>query len=124
MNMLDFIETQYPIKDRVKDRLSDPYKRVAEMDSLPYDVIGPDENGVVTKLIEIDDTTFIPVVELISYSRGDVEKMTDEAFKVAYFAYMDNVDIMDVSFIDLQECAREFIANSQKRRSKLDVLSV
>lgn len=124
MNMLDFIETQYPIKDRVKDRLSDPYKRVAEMDSLPYDVIGPDENGVVTKLIEIDDTTFIPVVELISYSRDDVEKMTDEAFKVAYFAYMDNVDIMDVSFIDLQECAREFIANSQKRRSKLDVLSV
>ncbi len=124
MNIIDFMETQYPIKNRVKDKLADPYKRIEEMDSLPYDVIGPDDNGVVTKLVEIDETTFMPVLELITYTKSDVEKMTDEAFKTAYFAYMDNVDVMDVSFVDLQECAREFIKNSQNRRDKLSVLSV
>lgn len=124
MNIKEFIASQYPIKDRVRDKLSDPYKRIAEMDSLPYDVIGPDDNGIVTKLVEIDETTFIPVMELITYTRDDVEKMNDEAFKIAYFAYMDNVDVMDVSFVDLQECARAFLRSSQNRRDKLGVLSV
>lgn len=124
MNILEFIQEQYPIKDRVKERLSDPYKRIAEMDSLPYDVIGPDDNGVVTKLVEIEDNVFMPVVELISYSKADVDKMEDESFKAAYYAYMDNVDVMDVCFADLQECARAFLRNSKKRKEQLSVLSV
>lgn len=124
MNIIEFIDDHYPIKDRVRERLADPYKRVAEMDGLPYDVIGPDENGTVTKLVEIDENTFMPVMELITYTKPDVDKMTDEAFKDAYYAYMDNVDVMDISFVDLQECARAFLANSRKRKEALGVLSV
>ena len=52
MNILEFIETQYPIKDKIRLKLEDPYKRIEGSDNLPYDVIGPDENGVITKLIE------------------------------------------------------------------------
>lgn len=124
MNILEFIEQYYPIMDRVKDKLSDPYKRIAEMDDLPYDKIGPDENGHVTKLVEVDETTYISVAELISYSEEDIKKMEDEALKNVWYAYMDNVDIMDLNFVDLQECVRSYLSQSEKRKEQLDVLSV
>lgn len=124
MNILTFIAEQYPIKDRVKDKLSDPYKRIAEMDDLPYDKIGPDEDGRITKLVEIDDVTYISVAELISYSKEDIDKSDDDSLKSVWYAYMDNIDVMDLNFVDLQECVRSYLSSSEKRKEQLGVLSV
>lgn len=115
MNILDFIEQQYPIKDLIKDKLSDPYKRIAEMDSLPYDVIGPDDSGKVTKLVEVDEVTFIPVIDLISYTREEIMGMKDARLLEVWDAYMDEIDLEDVNIVDIMECVKQYRRSSQER---------
>lgn len=116
MNIIQFIETQYPIKDIVKDKLADPYKRVAEMDSLPYDVIGPDECGHITKLVEVDDMTYIPVIDLISYTREDLVRLGDENLLSVWEAYMDEIDIEDINIIDVMNCIKQWKRSLQEKQ--------
>lgn len=124
MNILEFIETQYPIKDKVREKLEDPYKRIAEMDELPYDSIGPDETGRITKLVEIDDTRSVPVLELISYTEDDVKKMEDSAYYDAWKAYMSNIDINDINIVDIMSCVQRYRESSIRREEQLGVLSL
>ena len=95
MNILQFIEEQYPIKDRIKERLSDPYKRIMEMDDLPYDIVGPDENGNITKLVEIDDIRTISVVELVALDETDVKQLKDPDLEKVWKSYMSLINIKD-----------------------------
>lgn len=124
MNILEFIETQYPIRDRIKDKLSDPYKRIEEMDDLPYDLIGMDEYGHMTKLVNVDDVTTIPVMELISYTEDEIKQSPNEALRAVWYAYMEQIDITDMNFADIMECVRQYKANMIRREEQLGVLSV
>lgn len=124
MNILGFIEEHYPIKDRIRERLTDPRKRIAESDDLPYDVIGPDENGIITKLVEIDDNRFVSVDELIGYSREELLTAQDPALLEAYDAYMAQIDLTDLNILDILECARTYKAVRDKKKEQYDVLSV
>lgn len=124
MNILEFIETQYPIRDRIKDKLSDPYKRIEEMDDLPYDLIGMDEYGHMTKLVNVDDVTTIPVMELISYTEDEIKQSPNEALRAVWYAYMEQIDITDMNFADIMECVRQYKANMVRREEQLGVLSV
>lgn len=124
MYITDFIREQYPIRDRLAARLSDPYERVANSDDLPYDVIGPDEFGHYTKLVEIDDERFISVVDLISYSREDVIAMHDPDLLSVWDNYMNQIDIHDMNFTDILDCVRAHNRVVKKREEQLGVLSI
>lgn len=124
MYITDFIREQYPIRDKLAARLSDPYERVANSDDLPYDVIGPDEFGHYTKLVEIDDERFISVVDLISYSREDVIAMHDPDLLSVWDNYMNQIDIHDMNFTDILDCVRAHNRVVKKREEQLGVLSI
>lgn len=124
MTILDFIETQYPIKDRIQNKLSDPYRRIAESDDFPYDKIGPDEDGIPTKLIEIDDCTYIPVMELISMTKEEVEQKNDPVFKEIWEEYMKDIDVQAVNVIDIMECVRTYREMRARKEEQASVLSV
>lgn len=124
MTILEFIEQQYPIKQRVQERLQDPYKRIADSDDLPYDIIGPDEFGNVTKLVEVDNDRFISVMELIGYTQEEIDKSDDAALTIAYEAYMSQVDFEDLNILDIMESVRMHANTVSKRKEKLDVLSI
>ena len=46
MNILEFIKEQYPVQDKIRARLTDPYKEIQLRDDLPYDSIGLDDPAV------------------------------------------------------------------------------
>lgn len=123
MNILQFIEEQYPIKDRIKERLSDPYKRIMEMDDLPFDIIGPDENGNITKLVEIDDIRTISVVELVALDEADVKQLKDPDLEKVWKSYMSLINIKDYNVIDIMECVKQYKSIANKRKEQLNVLS-
>ena len=124
MNILEFIETHYPIKEKIRGRLEDPYARIANMDNLPYDKIGPDECGTITKLVEVDDNRYVSVMDLIAMSEDEVRESKDEALIIAYTNYMGLVDIEDMNISDIMECVRQYKGLASKRKGQLDVLSV
>ena len=124
MYILEFIREQYPIRDRILSRLSDPYEKVANDDSLPYDLIGPDDDGHLTKLVEIDDERTIAVVDLISYTREDVVQLNDEALLNVWDNYMCQIDLQDLNIADILESVRTRNAIKKKREEQLGVLSL
>lgn len=124
MNILEYIETQYPIRDKVAAKLEDPYERVANNDDLPYDVVGPDESGRVTKLVEVDDDRFISVVDLMSHSREDIIALNDAALLVVWENYMSQIDIHDMNITDILECVKAHQSVVTRRKEQLDVLSI
>lgn len=124
MNILEFIEEQYPIRDRVIVKLEDPYTRVKNMDDLPFDIIGPDEVGHITKLVEVEDSKFISVVELIGMTRDDVLHTGDAALLIVWENYMSQVDLHDMNIIDIMESVRAHQDIEKARKGQLDVLSI
>lgn len=119
MNILEFIETQYPIKDIVRERLADPYKRIAQLDCLPYDIIGPDSEGHLTKLVEINDTRTISVMELITYTREDIVKLNDLELLNVWEAYMEEVDIEDLNVSDIMACVKQYKLMGEERKNRV-----
>lgn len=119
MNILEFIETQYPIKDTVKERLADPYTRIAQLDCLPYDIIGPDSEGHLTKLVEINDTRTISVMELIAYTREDIVKLNDLELLNVWEAYMEEVDIEDLNVSDIMACVKQYKMMGEERKNRV-----
>lgn len=124
MFITDFIREQYPIRDKVAARLSNPYDRVANSDDLPYDVIGPDDSGHYTKLVEVDDDRFVSVVDLISYTREDVIAMNDPALLIVWENYMEQIDIHDMNITDILQCVRAHNSVVKKREEQIGVLSL
>lgn len=124
MNIIGFIETQYPIKDKVKSRLENPYKRIEAMDDLPYDKIGPDEFGNITKLVEVDESRYISVMELIGMTKDEVAKSDDIALQTVWEAYMSQIDLEDLNIIDIMECVRQHQSIVKNREEQLSVLSI
>lgn len=124
MNILEFIETQYPIKDKIRLKLEDPYKRIENSDDLPYDVIGPDENGAITKLVEVEEGRFISVMELISLDKETVMATADVALQTVWEAYMSQIDLQDMNIVDILDCVKQYQGVVKNREDKLNVLSI
>lgn len=122
MNILEYIETQYPIREKVRLRLEDPYKRIEAMDDLPFDKIGPDEFGNVTKLVEVDENRYISVMELISMTKEEVMATGDLPLQTVYDVYMSQIDLQDFNIIDTMECVRQYKSITDVRKEQLGVL--
>lgn len=124
MRITEFIEEQYPIRDKIIVKLEDPYKRIANMDDLPYDLIGPDEVGHITKLVEVEDSKFISVVELIGMTREEVLHTGDSALLIVWENYMSQIDLHDMNIIDIMESVRTHQNIERARKEQLGVLSI
>lgn len=124
MNILEFIQSQYPIRDKVVAKLEDPYTRIANMDDLPYDLIGPDEVGHITKLVEVDDSRYISVVELIGMTKEDVAASGDTALELVWENYMSQIDLCDLNIVDIMECVKQHQSIEAERKEQLGVLSL
>ena len=94
-----------------------------EMDDLPFDVIGPDENGNITKLVEIDDIRTISVVELVALDEADVKQLKDPDLEKVWRSYMSLINIKDYNVIDIMECVKQYKSIANKRKEQLNVLS-
>lgn len=123
MNILTFIETEYPIREKIKDRLSDPYKRIEESDQFPYDCIAKDEDGKLVKMLELDDETLVPVLEVIATTEEDAKADGRAGFYELWSAYMSNIKLEDLNVIDIMESVKMYKQYQAKRESDLNVLS-
>ena len=124
MTIIEFIETQYPIKERVLAKLENPYKRIEVMDDLPFDKIGPDEFGNITKLVEVEEGRYVSVMELMGYSKEELVSSKDEALLHVWEVYMSQIDLEDLNIIDIMECVKQHQNIEKIRQEQLGVLSI
>lgn len=119
MTLYEYCTEYRPIHEKIALIKSDPIKRVLEMDSLPCDGVKMID-GQLQKVVEITSDSYISVIDLLSYSKEDVDKMTDVDFKSVYYAYMDNIDLTDISVESLMTAVRDYSANKDKKRELLN----
>lgn len=124
MNILEYIEVHCPIRDKVRVKLENPYKRIEESNDLPFDKIGPDESGHITKLVEIEDNRYISVMDLIGMTKEEVDATQDLALQTVYSIYMSKIDMKDMNIIDILECVKQYQSVKTEREAKLGVLSL
>lgn len=89
-------------------RFESIFDRIANSDSLPYDSIRKDENGRMVKVVELSEELYIPVLELLSYSRVEDIPETDTDIRAAYEVYMTQVDVTSPAISDLRKHARMY----------------
>lgn len=122
MYIQDFIREYYPVQDRIQALSNDPYKMIASEDDLPYDYIGCDEYGVLTKLVRVDDSRSISVADILSMTRE--ECIGDPQLLDVYDIYMSQIDVEAVNITDIMESARRYKDTKRKGEKMADVLSV
>ena len=122
MFIQEFISEYYPVADRIQALKSNPYKMIEEEDDLPYDYIGCDDYGVLTKLVKIDDNRRISVADILSMTRE--ECLGDEQLLIVYDIYMSQIDVQDVNITDIMASARQYKESRKKGENVADVLSV
>lgn len=121
MNLKQYIEERYPIKDKLEHLKKNPYARVRDADFLPYDdIIVVD--GILQKVVKLKDDEYITVMDLISYTKEDIDKMSECVLKTAWTTYMENVEITDVTekeFDALQRLSRQYSEHVALREEQL-----
>lgn len=120
MTITDYIKEKYPIESVLRSKFSDPIKRVENEDSIPFDYIGYDEEGNLCKLIEVEPMRAIPVHELLSYHRKDIEELNDPALLNVYDNFMEQVDIKDINFSDIMRSLQTLNDIRKKREGQLN----
>lgn len=100
------------------------YEQLQEQDDFPYDDIRVSDDGVLTKVVYIDDNDrYIDIYELMSYDRADIVNMKDVDLLQVYDNYMSLIDTEDVSIADTVHLAREWRALREKEEKNAGLLS-
>lgn len=115
MKLREYIDKYYPIREKVMRKLKNPVQRVLEMDDLPCDDVRA-VDGQLQKIIYVNDEEYVSVVDILSYTKGDIDKMSDCDFKSAWLAYMENVHVEDISIEELMRVSKEYVKNQRQRR--------
>ncbi len=120
MKMRDYIDQFYPIREKVEQKVKNPVQRVLEADDLPYDEVLP-VNGVLQKVVYINNSDYVAVVELLSYSKQDIETMpANDDLRVTWEAYMENVDVQVVTVQELISASKEYVQLQKRRKEMVD----
>ncbi|MCI9050354.1 MAG: hypothetical protein HFI05_00280 [Lachnospiraceae bacterium] len=119
MTLKEYIKEYYPIKEKLQIIKSDPIKMIMEQDDLPYDSI-VSVDGKLQKVVYISEEDFIPVLEILSYSKEEVEKSKDIEFKEVWKTYMDNVEITDLNLENLMTISKEYIESRKRKEALLE----
>lgn len=120
MTIIDFITEHYPIQSRIKECFNNPYQLIESSNDLPFDKIGPDQDGNITKLVIIDDERVISVMELIGLSEEELKH--DPDLKEIHEIYMQQIELKEVNIIDIMESINLYRASQLRRQEQADVL--
>lgn len=120
MFIQEYIKDYYPIEDKIKAKKTNPLKAIMESDSLPYDSIAVID-GTPQKVMFVTDDRVVPVMELLSWTAEDIEKVekADPEYANAWKAYMDNVDVEDFDFESLHKILDDVSDIKQKKEEML-----
>lgn len=109
MLITEYIEKYFDISTAIREAQSNPIKQIMELDDLKYDRIEM-YDGRLQKVLELNDTDVISVLELIAYTPEQIEQLApDDDLRVLYDNYMKDIEISDLSFYDIQESARRWL---------------
>lgn len=87
------------------------YEQLASKDDLPYDAIDYSEDGVLTKIVYLNDEgRKMDIYELIAHTAEDIDASGDEELIQVYHNYMANIDIEPVDFADMLQLVRKWKA--------------
>lgn len=85
------------------------YEQIAAKDDLPYDDIDYSEDGVITKIVYLNDEgRKMDIYELIAHTPDDINASGDEELIQVYHNYMANIDIEPVDFEDMLQLVRKW----------------
>lgn len=122
MDIRQFCEEYYPVKERIRQVVQDPYLLVKECDDLPYDDI-QFIDGRLQKVVYLDDSrdSVVPVYDILLYSKEDMEKEPDSPFKDMYNAYMDQIDIKSMSIQEIMSAVRDYEQHKADIQRKVEM---
>lgn len=116
MTINDFIDEYYPVDDKIKMYASNPYQKIMDNDDLPCDSIQM-VDGKLQKVVYLSDDEVIPVFDLLSYTLADIERINNPDLTTAYKAYMDNIDLTDMTIESIMSAVKDFnTAKESKER--------
>lgn len=123
MTIVQYIQEKYPIHNRIRELVSNPYATIANEDGLPYDEIGPDEDGNITKLVVVNNEgRKISVIDLITLTPEELD--TDLELKNVYENYMMQVDLEEVNLCDIAKMAKSYKDLKKRSEEAAGVLSL
>jgi hypothetical protein len=116
----------YPIKNKIKDRIENREKYVAEADDLPYDFIAVDTYGKLAKHVWLnkENNRYISVMELLCLDKSIIDISKDEELQLVWENYMEQVTIEDIRMSDILELVSKYKDEVTNMKEKLDALPV
>lgn len=115
MKFREYIDRYYPIREKVMRKLKDPVQRVMEEDDLPCDDVRA-VDGQLQKVVYLNTDEYVSVLDLLSNTKEDIEKMPDCDYKCTWLAYMENVHVEDMTLEELVGMSREYKQNQLRRK--------
>lgn len=114
MNLREFIETKYDVKDKIANLKSNPILDFINSDIFPFDFIEYNKGEMVKMIYYANGKKEIPVLELLSNKREDIVKSGDNDLLEAYDMYTSQFDLEQVDLLDpvkLEQIREESLKN-------------
>lgn len=119
MFIQDYIKEMYPITDRLERLKCNPVERIKMSDDLPYDSVYM-VDGQLQKVMMISDERPVPIMELLSWTKGDIDKIrvSDPDYADAWDVYMTLIDVEDLDIANLSTILSD-VDQIRKRKEEL-----
>lgn len=115
MTILEYIKEYHSIDEQVKRKLKDPVTLVMERDSLPCDDVLP-VDGKLQKVVFYTSDDYIPVVDLLSYSKKDIDAQENVELRETWYAYMENVEQKVLDLEELMSVSKQYVEAQQRKK--------
>ena len=115
MNLRDFLETKYDVREQIATLKSNPILDFINSDIFPFDFIDNQDGELVKMLYYADGKKTISVLNLLSYRREDLVRYKDMELLELYDIYTEDLHLEELDMenpIKLEDIRQE----SLKRR--------
>lgn len=117
MTLKEYVRTVYNIEDQVKAVNEDPVKLVMERDDLPADD-AKYIDGVLQKIVYLSDEEFISVVDLLGYTKEEIDAQPNSDLANVWTVYMEKVELTDMGIEAIMSSCQE-LAKVHKNKEGL-----
>lgn len=115
MTLEEFIKEIFPIEGLLPWNIMTPREIIEESDNFPYDDIRM-VDGVLCKVLKLNDEDVISVQELLSYSPEEISTTSDTELKELYESYMANVEVEEVDLENITALMRQMRLKKEKQQ--------
>ncbi len=81
---------------------------IEQQDDLPFDEVRPDDDGMPTKVVMIDNERWISIYDLLSYTREDIVQKNDPDLLMVFDNYMEQVDVQDLDILNILQLIQKY----------------